>query len=145
MIVSHILQSHTERRILTVKQNDSVGDAAKILSENRIGAVIVSGDGSSVDGILSERDIVRELGVRGGVCLTDKVADLMTANVQTCAKGDTIVSVMQRMTEGRFRHLPVIEDGALIGVVSIGDIVKARMEEMSHENTALTDMIAGNA
>ena len=102
-------------------------------------------DGASVDGILSERDIVRELGKRGGGCLDDAVSSLMTNAVIACHPGDSVLSVLEKMTDGRFRHMPVIEDGAMIGVVSIGDAVKARIDEVESENSALTDMIAGTA
>lgn len=144
MTARHILTGKAENTILTIKPDATVQDAAQILSEKRIGALIVSRDGQSLDGMLSERDIVRELGRRGPQCMQDKVDLLMTADVITASPGDTVVALLGKMTEGRFRHLPVVEDGKLIGVISIGDAVKRRIEEVEFENTALTDMIAGH-
>jgi len=144
MLVRQILDSKPAFGVLTISPDDSLADAAKILSEKRIGALIVTHGNDSVDGILSERDIVRELGQRGPSCLSDKVVGVMTSSVMGCAPGDSAVSVLERMTEGRFRHMPVIADGKMVGVISIGDVVKARIDEVEHENSALTDMIAGN-
>ena len=115
-----------------------------MLSEMRIGAVIVRDSGNELDGILSERDIVRELGRRGANCLNDKVAALMTSNVKTCSPVQTSQEVMQMMTDGRFRHMPVMDDGKLVGVVSIGDVVAARIKEVQFENDAMAEMFAGN-
>jgi CBS domain-containing protein len=130
--------------IITIKPTQEVSEAAQLLAKNRIGAVIVSGDGSTVDGIFSERDIVRALGTTGIGCMDQQVKDLMTSSVTGCKPDDSAHSVMQKMTEGRFRHMPVIEGGRMIGVISIGDVVKARIMEIEHENTALTDMIVGH-
>ena len=106
--------------------------------------MIVSRDGAIVDGILSERDIVRALGTRGVDCLDMQVQDLMTAEVIGCHPEDTAMSVMEKMTDGRFRHMPVIEENRMIGVISIGDVVKARITEVQAENAALTDMISNS-
>ena len=143
MFVSQIISSKPKQDIVTISPDATVSAAAKLLSDNRIGAVIVNGSDTEIDGILSERDIVRELGRRGTGCLDDKVADLMTRDVISCAPGDTAVSVLERMTSGRFRHMPVMESGKLTGVISIGDVVKARIEEVENENSALTELIAG--
>jgi CBS domain-containing protein len=104
---------------------------------------VVSDDGSTIDGILSERDIIREMGKRGTACLSEKVGDMMTGVVSCCTKSDTAQSVLEAMTEGRFRHMPILEGGKLIGVISIGDVVKARLEEIANENAAMVDMIRG--
>ena len=144
MTVRRILESKPRHDILTIRPDASVADAARLLSENRIGALVVSRDGASLDGMLSERDIVRELGKRGPGCLEDRVSDLMTAKVITADPGDIAVTALEKMTAGRFRHLPVVEDGQMIGVISIGDVVKHRIEEVERENTALTDMIVGH-
>lgn len=144
MTVRHILKSKAIDKVLTITPDSKVHEAAKILSEKRIGALIVSKDGVSLDGMLSERDIVRELGKRGTEVLDEPVSSLMTAKVITAAPGDTAVQVLEKMTKGRFRHLPVLEDGTMIGVISIGDAVKHRIEEIEAENTALTDMIVGH-
>lgn len=145
MLVQNILSSKPVTGILTISASKSVADAAAILSEKRIGALIVSEDGQTVAGIISERDIVRRLGSSGPDCLSMRVGDLMTADVVACAPGDSAVSVLERMTAGRFRHMPVVADGKLVGVISIGDVVKARIDEVEHENSALTDMIAGHS
>lgn len=142
MFVRSIVDSKQIKQIITAKPSDTVSAAAQILAKHRIGAVIVSRDGAIVDGILSERDIVKALGTVGVTCMTLQVQDLMTSEVVGCKVDETADSVLQAMTRGRFRHMPVIEDGKVVGVISIGDVVKARMDEIEHENTALTEMIA---
>jgi CBS domain-containing protein len=142
MIVRNIIDTKAMRQIVTIKPSDPVKAAMELLAKHRIGAVIVSRDGEIVDGILSERDIVRALGTRGVSCLDGEVQDLMTAEVIGCRPEDTAISVMERMTDGRFRHMPVIEQNRMIGVISIGDVVKARITEVQAENAALTDMIS---
>lgn len=142
MTVRKIMQAKEKHDIVTVKPDDDVSSAAAILAKHRIGAVIVTVDGARVDGILSERDIVRALGTSGPGCLSNKVHELMTSSVKGCEMDDTANSVMERMSEGRFRHMPVMEDGKLAGVISIGDVVKTRIQEIQNENAALTGMIA---
>lgn len=146
MIVKQILAMKTgPESIVTVRPDMSVADAARLLSEKRIGAVVVSEDGQRPAGILSERDIVRELGRSGADVLQRKVADLMTSKVSTCVCADDALEVLERMTQGRFRHLPVVNDkGEMLGVVSIGDVVFGRLKELSAEKEALTGMIMGN-
>jgi CBS domain-containing protein len=113
------------------------------LSSLKIGALVVSKTGSDVVGIVSERDIVRELGKRGVICLSDLVQDVMTSKIITTTGSETAESVLQTMTEKRFRHMPVMEGEKMIGIVSIGDIVSARLAEISTEKEALQDMIMG--
>jgi len=144
MIVRNIIDTKAVRQIVTMKPTEGVKTAAEMLAKHRIGAVIVSRDGAIVDGILSERDIVRALGTRGVACLDLQVQDLMTAEVIGCRPEDTAISVLEKMTDGRFRHMPVIEANAMIGVISIGDVVKARITEVQSENAALTDMISNS-
>ncbi len=144
MLVHQILKSKGSAGVLTVKPGTLVEDAAKILADKGIGTVIVSSDGVTPDGILSERDIVRELARRGAGCMSDKVDDYMTSNVITCGGSEDATSVMETMTEGRFRHMPVMEDGKLIGLVSLGDTVKARLSELAMEKDALEGMIMGH-
>jgi CBS domain-containing protein len=144
MTVRNIIGHKQIQQIITVKPGDSVRTAAEVLAKHRIGAVIVSRDGAIVDGILSERDIVRALGTIGVGCMTQTVQDLMTAEVIGCHPDDTANSVMEKMSDGRFRHMPVIEANRMIGVISIGDVVKARLAEIESENTALTGMIANS-
>ena len=142
MIVRHIIDTKAIKQIITVKPTDQVKTATEILAKHRIGAVIVSRDGDIVDGILSERDIVRALGTVGVGVLAQQVQDLMTSEVIGCHPEDTAISVMEKMTDGRFRHMPVIDANRMIGVISIGDVVKARITEIQQENAALTDMIS---
>lgn len=131
--------------IVTVKPTDSVAEAVRVLSELRIGAVVVSSDGQRPDGILSERDIVRQLGKRGAAVLDSPISDLMTRDVQTCTVSEDALVILERMTQGRFRHLPVVDDqGNMLGVVSIGDAVSGRLKELAAEKEALTGMIMGN-
>ncbi|RED11114.1 CBS domain-containing protein [Pontivivens insulae] len=142
MTVQKILNS-ARGAVETISGDASVLEAAQRLSARKIGALIVSEDGSELRGIVSERDIVREIGARGAAALSDKVVDLMTAKVESCAPDDKLVETLARMTAGRFRHMPVLEDGKLAGIISIGDVVKVRLSEMEHENSALADMIRG--
>jgi CBS domain-containing protein len=142
--VSQILRVKTQTGVSTIKPGSTVAAAAELLSSMRIGALIVSSDGARPDGILSERDIVRELGRRGGACLNDRVEAMMTRNLVSCAPDDRADSVLQKMTDGRFRHMPVMKDGEMIGLISIGDVVKARLSELAMEKEALEGMIMGN-
>lgn len=144
MIVRNIIDSKPSSQIITMKPTDLVRSAIEKLASHRIGAVIVSRDGAIVDGILSERDIVRAIGTHGTESLDSQVQDLMTSAVIGCHPEDTAISVMEKMTDGRFRHMPVIEANRMIGVISIGDVVKARIAEVQSENAALTDMISNS-
>ncbi|MCK4862503.1 MAG: CBS domain-containing protein [Rhodobacteraceae bacterium] len=144
MLVRDILSTKQIAKIISVATTDKISVAAELLSEMRIGAVIVRDKGNEMDGILSERDIVRELGRSGTGCLTQTVSELMTTNVKFCAPTDTTQQVMQMMTDGRFRHMPVMDDGKLVGVISIGDVVAARIKEVQFENDSMADLIAGN-
>ncbi|MDW4548100.1 CBS domain-containing protein [Defluviimonas sp. D31] len=144
MQVHQILRSKDQTGIITVAPETSVADAARLLAERRIGAVVVSRDGKTPLGILSERDIVRDLGRRGSGCLTDKVEALMTRNLVSCAPTDAADSVLEKMTAGRFRHMPVMEGETMVGFVSIGDLVAARISELAMEKDALAGMIMGN-
>lgn len=144
MLVSQILKSKASDQVHTSQPTMLISEAANILSEKRIGTLVISRDGKSPDGILSERDIVRELGARGAGCLTDTVEKLMTTKLVTCSEDDRADAVLQKMTDGRFRHMPVIKDGALVGLISLGDVVKARLAELSMEKDALEGMIMGH-
>lgn len=142
MLVRQILGLKGGTDVVTLPLGTSVSEAARTLSEKRIGAIVVV-EGDSPKGILSERDIVRELGRRGEGCLSDSVDELMTREMVSCAPDETADQVLQKMTDGRFRHMPVLEDGAMTGLISIGDVVKARLSELSMEKHALEDMIKG--
>jgi len=143
MLVQQILKSKGDDGVITVTPGTPIAEAANILAERRIGGLVVSADGETADGILSERDIVRALAVRGASCLTETVSEMMTRNPVCCARQDTSDAVLARMTDGRFRHMPVVEEGKLVGIVTIGDVVKARLDELSLEKTALEGMIMG--
>jgi len=143
MLVHQILRGKEEAAIFTVPPETSVADATEELSARRIGALIVSADGSVPLGILSERDIVRELGRRGPAVLSNEVGGVMTKDLITCVPQESADEVMQKMTAGRFRHLPVMEGGRMVGLISIGDVVKARLSELAMEKDALEGMIKG--
>lgn len=127
--------------VLTIEPTTNLGAAVKLLAERKIGALVVTGPDRRVIGIVSERDIVKELAAHGAASLDLPLTAVMTRKVMTCSAGDTISSVMERMTEGKFRHLPVVEQGRLAGIVSIGDVVKYRLHEMEREQSALRDYI----
>ncbi|WP_336056440.1 CBS domain-containing protein [Nitratireductor sp. CH_MIT9313-5] len=130
------------RDVLTISPDSDLAQASALLSEHGIGALVVSRDGQRIDGILSERDIVRALGRGGAETLSQPVASVMTAKVQVCHEDNTVNEVMQVMTDGRFRHLPVEKDGKLAGLVSIGDVVKRRIEDVEREAEEIRSYIA---
>jgi CBS domain-containing protein len=143
MLVSQILKSKPSGGVITIAPGATVGEAVELLSSRRIGAVIVSVDGSHAAGILSERDVVREMGKHGAVLLGQRVDTIMTAKLIGCGPTDQTDTVLQKMTDGRFRHMPVMEGGLMVGLISIGDVVKARLEELAAEKDALEGMIKG--
>ncbi len=143
MLVHQILKEKATSGTATVKPGTRVAEAAAFLAEKKIGAVIVSENGAHPLGILSERDIVSALGKRGAACLEEKVDDLMTRELITCTGADRAIQVLQVMTEKRFRHMPVMDGEAMVGIVSIGDVVKARLDELSQQADALKNMIMG--
>lgn len=143
MLVQQILKSKADDGVVTLPPGSTVAQAVELLSTRRIGAVVVSPDGKAVAGILSERDVVRELGRRGPAVLNDRVDALMTAKIVSCGRSDQTDEVLQKMTDGRFRHMPVIEAGQMVGLISIGDVVKVRLMELAAEKDALEGMIKG--
>lgn len=140
MNVKEILQVKG-RDVVTIDPHANVGTAAKLLADRRIGAVVVTGADARIVGILSERDIVQVLALRGTAVLESPISEVMTRKVITCSLSDTISSIMESMTAGKFRHVPVVEQGRLAGIISIGDVVKHRLMEMEHEQAALRDYI----
>ncbi|HWV40704.1 CBS domain-containing protein [Pseudorhodoplanes sp.] len=140
MIVKSIL-SAKGRDVATIAPTATLAEATKILSERKIGALVVTGAGGRIIGILSERDIVRALAQHGGEALQLPLTDVMTRKVVTCTPRDTVAVLMERMTAGKFRHLPVTDDGALTGIISIGDVVKYRLTELQFEQDAMRDYI----
>jgi CBS domain-containing protein len=143
MNVTHILKLKGSSAVETISPDTSVAAASAILAEKRFGALVVSVSGKDIAGILSERDIVRALAREAGGCLTMPVSKLMTEKVETCTPTEKADSVLARMTVGRFRHMPVTEDGEMVGLLSIGDVVKARMTEIEQENAAMVGMLSG--
>ncbi len=128
--------------VISIGPDDTLHDAVKVLSEKRIGALVVT-DGGALTGILSERDIVRKLAETPGQTLPQKVSDVMTKKVETCSESDALVSVLKKMSEGRFRHLPVMEGSKVVGMVTIGDVVNFRLTELEHEALQLKQLIVG--
>lgn len=143
MLVHQILATKPHGKVLSISSDATIAQAATVLSERRIGCLVVHDADNALAGILSERDIVREVGRRGAICLSDPVSAIMTTHVTTCTGADTADDVMEMMTNGRFRHLPVIDAGHLVGLVSIGDVVKGRISELHMERNALEEMIMG--
>lgn len=144
MLVQQILSEKSQSGIIYVTPGTSVADAAQLMASKRIGTVLISADGETLLGILSERDIVHQIGRQGAQCLTQAVDDLMTRKVVSCRPEQRALEVLATMTEGKFRHMPVIRDDKLIGLISIGDAVKARLEELSMQKDALQGMIMGH-
>jgi CBS domain-containing protein len=130
--------------VATITQTSTLRDAVQVLTERRIGALVVSGDGKAIEGIVSERDIVRATAASGPNALDGSVGSVMSTDVVTCSVGDGVDRLMALMTERRIRHLPVVDErGHLSGIVSIGDVVKARLSELEEENHALSEYITG--
>ena len=144
MKVSVILQKKGSMEVATIDPAVTTSDAVRELSRRRIGALVVTSATGDIAGILSERDIVRRLGEEGPGVLARPVSDIMTTTVQTCTADDTAFDLLGRMTQGRFRHMPVMDaEGRMAGILSIGDVVKARLEEIEAENAAMADMLSG--
>lgn len=131
--------------VATIRQAATLSEAVAMLGEHGIGALVVSGDGSAIEGIVSERDIVRAAGRSGGAALEATVGSVMSTDVITCSRNDGVDRLMGLMTDRRIRHLPVVDDqGQLAGIISIGDVVKARLAELEQENQALSQYISGH-
>lgn len=140
MQILDIIRAKPIEGVLTVPPEATVGALVALLSEHNIGAVVVSSDGSVVDGIVSERDVVRALLDTPGL-LEQPVSSIMTGVVQACAPSDGLRSIAEQMTEHRVRHLPVVEEGRLIGLVSIGDVVKTRIDQLTFERDRLNEYV----
>ncbi|MCB2174642.1 MAG: CBS domain-containing protein [Actinomycetales bacterium] len=128
--------------VVTIAPDRTVRELLALLAEHGIGAVVVSGDGATVAGIVSERDVVRRLHAAGDSVLDGAVSAIMTTEVHTCTPDDTVEGLMETMTARRFRHVPVVVDGALVGIMSIGDVVKRRLEYLQAERDQLTAYIS---
>ena len=140
MRISDVLRGKGSN-VVTVEPSIDVRTLLGVLAEHGIGAVVVSSDGRSIEGIVSERDIVRALAERGAAVLSEQVSEIMTGEVQTCAPDAHVDELMRTMTQGRFRHVPVVVDDALVGIVSIGDVVKRRVDELESERDSLSRYI----
>jgi CBS domain-containing protein len=140
MTVSIILAGKG-RDVVTIEPTASLAAAVALLAEKRIGAVLILGADRRITGILSERDIVRALAEHGAAALDEAVSSAMTRRVSTCHDNETVSSIMERMTSGKFRHMPVVDQGRLVGIVSIGDVVKHRLHEMERDSAAMRDYI----
>jgi CBS domain-containing protein len=127
--------------IISIEPTADLTAAARLLGAHRIGAVVIRGAGGRLAGILSERDIVRAISEQGAEALALPVGQVMTRNVTTCGEDDSVASIMERMTAGKFRHMPVMARGELVGLISIGDVVKQRVEEIERESEAMRDYI----
>jgi len=140
MTVSIIL-AHKGREVVTIEPNVNLAEAVRLLAAKRIGAALILGADRRIAGIISERDVVRALAERGASVLDEPVSRTMTRKVEICNESETVANIMERMTAGKFRHMPVVDQGRLVGVVSIGDIVKHRVHEMERESVAMRDYI----
>lgn len=129
--------------IFSIRPNDTVGHAVEALKEKRIGALVVTDQNGTLQGILSERDIVRRLADTPGHTLPQLVEEIMTREVKTCAPDDPLIDVAKVMNEGRFRHLPVLKDGKLAGMITVGDVVNFRLKELEYEALRMRQMIVG--
>jgi len=144
MRVQQILQSKADDAVVTVPPGTPIREVADVLAKRKIGTVVVSADGQTALGILSERDIVRELAQRGATILTETVDRFMTTKLFTCTRDDSADEILASMTQNRFRHMPVLEGDQLVGLITIGDVVKARLSELAMEKDALEGMIMGH-
>lgn len=140
MKINDVLKAKASREVITISPDATVRDLLKVLAQHNVGALIVSVDGSSVDGIVSERDVVRRLNEDEEV-LARPVQDIMTTMVASCEGGDDVHALMKLMTERRIRHVPVLSDGKLTGVISIGDVVKHRIDELEFERDQLDSYV----
>lgn len=140
MTVKTIL-THKGSEVLTIEPTATLKAAIEMLAAHRIGALVVLGPDQRIIGIVSERDVVRALAEQGAAALSEPLAKVMTRKVVTCGQAETIASIMERMTSGKFRHVPVVEQDRMMGIVSIGDVVKHRLTEMERESAALRDYI----
>ncbi len=140
MTVSIIL-ANKGREVVSIEPYASLAEAVRLLGGKRIGAALILGADRRIAGIISERDIVRVLAERGAAVLDEPVSQTMTRKVESCNESDTVAHIMERMTQGKFRHMPVVDQGQVVGLVSIGDIVKHRLHEMERESTAMRDYI----
>ena len=140
MRISEVLRAKPSQEVVTISPDAGVRELIALLDEKNVGALIVSSDGTSLDGIVSERDVVRHLH-RDGTVINNVVRAIMTTQVETCAEDDTVDTLMKTMTERRVRHVPVTRDGSLVGIISIGDVVKHRIDQLEFERDQLDSYV----
>lgn len=140
MRISDVIAAKSSQQVVTIKPDATVGELIGLLAEHNVGALVVSSDGAAVDGIVSERDVVRRLHADAAV-LTATVSTIMTTQVRTAGPGEKLDDLMQLMTDHRIRHVPVVTDGALSGIISIGDVVKSRISELEFERDQLDSFV----
>jgi len=140
MKINDVIRGKASNDVVTITQDSTVRDLLALLAEHNIGAVIVSADGQAVDGIVSERDVVRKLNGNDAV-LDGSVQEIMTSVVQTCEPGHDVDELMAQMTEHRIRHVPVVDNGRLVGVISIGDVVKSRITQLTFERDQIDSYV----
>ncbi len=144
MVIDHVISKKKNKNIIKISPKALLSEASKLLADNKIGALPVTNDTDSILGILSERDIIREISNKGSSGLMSTVENVMTSAVSCCGKFDTLKSVIERMNEGRFRHMPVTDNDKIIDFVSISDLVLAHLNEVEYENNALKGSVTGN-
>lgn len=137
------LLTHKGNDVFSIGPDDTLHDAVNVLRDKRIGALVVTDSAGALVGILSERDIVRKLADTPGETLPKKVSEIMTTKIETCTEDESIISVLSRMSNGRFRHMPVVDGGKLVGMITIGDVVNFRLNQLEHEALQLKQLIVG--
>ena len=143
MLIEHVLNTKKIKGLHTVKENDLVSLAVKLLADNKIGALPVTNDGKNIEGVISERDIVKHISSIGPTALETAVKDIMTRDVISCTKSDSLRDIIEQMNSGRFRHMPVVEDKKLIEFISISDLVLAHLNELEYENQFMRGSVTG--
>ena len=144
MVIDHVISKKQKKSIVKISSGALLSEASKLLADNKIGALPITNNSDSILGILSERDIIKEISLKGGSGLDSKVEDVMTTTVSCCGRFDTLKSVIERMNEGRFRHMPVVENDKIVEFISISDLVLAHLNEVEFENDALKGSVTGN-
>ena len=144
MVIDHVISKKKQKDIIKTTPITLLSEASKLLAENKIGALPVTDDEGAILGILSERDIIREVSLKGSSGLDSTVQSVMTTEVSCCGRFDTLKSVIERMNKGRFRHMPVVDDNKIIEFISISDLVLAHLNEVEYENNALKGSVTGN-
>jgi len=144
MVIDHVIAKKKQKDIIKTTPKALLSEASKLLADNKIGALPVTNDEKTILGILSERDIIREISLKGSSGLDSTVESVMTTKVSCCERFDTLRSVIERMNKGRFRHMPVIDNNKIIEFISISDLVLAHLDEVEYENNALKGSVTGN-